>query len=258
MSPQQSSPQQQQQRQEPQQKKRRSLLVKIKDFAFVSTDDRHAGLGADVPKPNRVRVLNRFHRSRTASNGSHLSVSSIGTEEDGDGENEDEEGGLGEDGWGGFKWGFGRFSSWGFGRGGTSGRGDNSGEGSSASSASFPSKTDFARNFGEEAEEPDTYAYEDDEDEDDDEREYYDLGCGGSPHAPAEEEPLYPGLYRALYAFEPEGTAEMKLEEDQVVKVIGRGGGVGWAVVDRGGGGGHALVPESYLEVVRLDEDVGA
>lgn len=187
-----------------------------------------------------------------------MSVSSIGTEEDGDGENEDEEGGLGEDGWGGFKWGFGRFSSWGFGRGGTSGRGDNSGEGSSASSASFPSKTDFARNFGEEAEEPDTYAYEDDEDEDDDEREYYDLGCGGSPHAPAEEEPLYPGLYRALYAFEPEGTAEMKLEEDQVVKVIGRGGGVGWAVVDRGGGGGHALVPESYLEVVRLDEDVGA
>ena len=51
----------------------------------------------------------------------------------------------------------------------------------------------------------------------------------------------------------------MKLEEDQVVRVIGRGGGVGWAVVDRDAeemGMGHALVPESYLEVVRLDEEV--
>ena len=40
-----------------------------------------------------------------------------------------------------------------------------------------------------------------------------------------EEPPLLPGLYRALYAFEPEGTAEMRLDEDQVVRVIGRGGG---------------------------------
>jgi hypothetical protein len=91
-----------------------------------------------------------------------------------------------------------------------------------------------------------------------------------------------PGLYHALYACEPEGTAEMKLEEDQLMHVIGHGGGVGWAVVDQGGVGvglgavgvgvrmgmgggvgvgmetvGHALVPESYLEVVRLDEDLG-
>jgi hypothetical protein len=84
-----------------------------------------------------------------------------------------------------------------------------------------------------------------------------------------EEDALYPGLYRALYAFEPEGTAEMRLEEDQVVRVIGRGGGVGWAVViDEKGTAEeaeaegvasdlvapkHALVPESYLEPVRLD-----
>jgi hypothetical protein len=92
-----------------------------------------------------------------------------------------------------------------------------------------------------------------------------------------EEEPLYPGLYRALYPFEPEGTAEMRLVEDQVVRVVGRGGGVGWAVVvvPDGVDGGvvvapvdgdeeedekkkttttrHALVPESYLELVQLD-----
>jgi hypothetical protein len=67
-----------------------------------------------------------------------------------------------------------------------------------------------------------------------------------------------------MYAFEPEGTAEMALEEDQIVRVMGRGGGMGWAVVvddreraDRPKGGGEgkeklALVPESYLELVRL------
>lgn len=73
-----------------------------------------------------------------------------------------------------------------------------------------------------------------------------------------EEEPLYPGLYRALYAFEPEGTAEMALEEDQIIRVVGRGGGVGWALVldERAGQGDnikHALVPESYLEPIRFD-----
>ena len=76
------------------------------------------------------------------------------------------------------------------------------------------------------------------------------------------QEPLYPGLYRALYAFEPEGMAEMALDEDQIVRVVGRGGGIGWAVVvdERGGDEvgekvqvKHALVPEGYLEAVRLD-----
>lgn len=219
-----------------------------------------------MPRPNRVRVLNRFHRSRSASNASHLSVSSTSSTQD-DGEEEEEEGsaGLGEDGWGGFKWGFGRFSSWGFGRGAAAvgiGGGGGAGDGSSAS-ANFPSKTDFARNFaGGEAD-----AYRDDEDDDDD---YYDDDDEDSfASSPSDEEPLYPGLYRALYAFEPEGTAEMKLEEEQVVRVIGRGGGVGWAVVERRWGAdgvgaaaeeeeklpAHALVPESYLEVVRLDEE---
>ena len=40
------------------------------------------------------------------------------------------------------------------------------------------------------------------------------------------ERTLVPGQYRALYAFELEGTAETVLEEDQIVRVVGRGGGV--------------------------------
>jgi hypothetical protein len=68
-----------------------------------------------------------------------------------------------------------------------------------------------------------------------------------------------------LYAFDPEGTAEMALVEDQIVRVIARGGGVGWAIVERayengvgvGAVGleaaGQALVPESYLEPYQLD-----
>ena len=49
----------------------------------------------------------------------------------------------------------------------------------------------------------------------------------------------------------------MALEEDQLVKIIGKGGGVGWAIAIVEGAdadereGGHALVPESYLEFVR-------
>ncbi|KAG6860574.1 hypothetical protein C0995_009719 [Termitomyces sp. Mi166 len=97
-------------------------------------------------------------------------------------------------------------------------------------------------------------------------REEMDLNFGGAGEEEYEdeggevEEPLYPGLYRAAYAFVPEGTAEMALVEDQVVRVVGRGGGVGWAVVvdenaglSEDGEPRHALVPESYLEVVRLD-----
>jgi len=97
--------------------------------------------------------------------------------------------------------------------------------------------------------------------------------------------PLPPGIYVALYDFEPGGTAEMVLVEGQEVRVVGRGGGVEWAVVIREKGdastaGGQAtgegavrvevsaegkegvageeeyvLVPESYLRVVREDDD---
>ncbi|KIK65224.1 hypothetical protein GYMLUDRAFT_39587 [Collybiopsis luxurians FD-317 M1] len=82
-----------------------------------------------------------------------------------------------------------------------------------------------------------------------------------------ESGPLSPGLYRALYAFEPEGSREMALQEQQIVRVVGRGGGVGWAVVVVDGVDEQgkkrmsqkdrqlALVPEGYLEPIALDED---
>jgi hypothetical protein len=84
----------------------------------------------------------------------------------------------------------------------------------------------------------------------------------------AEEEPLYPGLYRSLYSFDPEpGSSEMALAEGQIIRVVGRGGGPGWVVcvveesenegdLEEGEEEGekHALVPESYLELVEVDE----
>ena len=69
--------------------------------------------------------------------------------------------------------------------------------------------------------------------------------------------PLPSGSYRALYVFEAVGDAEMGLEEGQIVNVTGKGRD-GWAVVydtREGKEGGHALVPESYLELVQLASD---
>jgi len=68
------------------------------------------------------------------------------------------------------------------------------------------------------------------------------------PGADQEPEPFIPGMYRAMYAFIPEGPSEMALEEDQLVSVLGRGGGSGWVVVAKDNQGGQALVPEGYLE----------
>ena len=122
-----------------------------------------------------------------------------------------------------------------------------------------PTKSDFDRNFDMSASADydndgnGQYGYDDDEySQDDDGGEY-----------PDPDTPLVPGLYRALYAFEPEGTAEMALVEDQIVRIIGRGGGVGWAIAVREGDSGsegevgekHALVPEGYLELVKADGD---
>jgi hypothetical protein len=144
--------------------------------------------------------------------------------------------------------------SWGFGRGKEN---DSSSSLSSANSPSqsggvvdTPSKIDFALNFdvaSSPMEEKQTIfgegcaAAEDDEDG---EYDYEEQEDGG---------PLFPGKYRALFAFEPEGTAEMEMKEDQIVNVVGRGGGVGWAVVEKDDGG-YALVPESYLELVELKQ----
>ena len=47
----------------------------------------------------------------------------------------------------------------------------------------------------------------------------------------------------------------MELAEDQIVRVLGRGGGVGWAIVIRESDGSQALVPESYLELIQADDE---
>ncbi|TFY55905.1 hypothetical protein EVJ58_g7955 [Rhodofomes roseus] len=196
-------------------KKRKSFLVKIRDFAFPRGDDRHVGKGVDVPRANRVR------RS-TASTSSTSSASGIP-------EDEPEPG----SGWGSFRWNTLSAHLWPH---------DTARDSVASSGTGGPSRTDFERNFDVSSpseEVPDPY-----EEEEYDE-EYV---------QPGEDGPLVPGLYRAMFAFEPEGTAEMALVEEQVVRIISRGGGVGWAVVEKEDGG-HALVPESYLELVQADED---
>ncbi|KAI0368401.1 hypothetical protein BV20DRAFT_1053996 [Pilatotrama ljubarskyi] len=200
------------------QPKRRSLLFKIRDFAFDPSDERHVGRGPDVPRANRPRQ--RWSTYSTASSSSATSSRADGDE---DNTGEDARGS-----WGSYRWNTlnTRFS-WEAGQG--------------PDGAGAPSRTDFERNFdvsSPTAEVGDPY-------ESDDSRE-------NDGEGQVEDGPLLPGLYRALYAFEPEGTAEMALEEEQVVRVVGRGGGVGWAVVEKEGGG-HALVPESYLELVEAD-----
>jgi len=206
-------------------------LVKIRDFAFPDEDVRHTGTGPLTPRPNR-------RLQRPLSTWSASSASSAGSEDN-------------DDGAGGSSY---PFSSWGLGRLGWFGmRGTDN---SSAGVGDGPSQGDFARNFAgmesHEYEIDDAYeSLDDDDDDDDNGSDGYGVGARGENG----EHPLLPGLYRALYAFEPEGTAEMALEEDQIVRVIGRGGGVGWAIVARGGDEGHALVPEGYLELVSLDRD---
>ncbi|KAF9037059.1 hypothetical protein BJ165DRAFT_573689 [Panaeolus papilionaceus] len=225
------------------------VYIKIRDFGFSADDDRHRGMGDDVPKANRVARVNRklamAPSVRARRRESEMSWGSGAGSSASENEGEDDED------WGAASWG------WGAPRASHSyGYGAEASSSSTATNSGGASNPDFNRNFMEQDE-----GFEDgDEDED----------------VEAEEEQLYPGLYRALYAFEPEGTAEMKLEEDQIVRVVGRGGGVGWAVVVvpetegnvvvNGGVGvlvaegaqdgkavRHALVPESYLEPYMLE-----
>lgn len=201
--------------------------MKIRDFAFAKSDERHNGRGPDVPRPNRPR-----HRTSILS----VSSSSSSARDEVDEDLEDEQR---QQAWGPFRWNTLSNHFWGL-----------EAQGVGSGTGSGPSRSDFERNFDSSSsspgEEPEGEAFSIDPD---------DTGEGweGEPEI-NEDEPLLPGLYRALYPFEPEGTAEMALEEDQLVKVIGRGGGVGWAVVEQGEGG-HALVPESYLELVEVDQD---
>ncbi|KAH0839393.1 hypothetical protein J3R83DRAFT_107 [Lanmaoa asiatica] len=235
-------------------------LIQIRDYGFAPADPRFTGQGPHVPRANRPAVLARRLASSSGSTPTSSSEGHKGDDNDKDDyEDEDDEGegermdvdevqkmweevvDDGANGWSGF---FGR--AWGFGRA----SGAATGPDAISSGAAFPSRGDLDRNFGGEDVYEDMEIYEEGEAFSDEEGEG---DTGGEP-------PLFPGLYRALYAFVPEGTAETKLDEDQLVRVIGRGGGVGWAVVVKDGlrdTGIHALVPESYLELVRLDGEEG-
>ena len=212
--------------------------VKIRDFAFPDQDVRHAGTGPLTPRPNRrlQRPLSTWSASSTSSTGSN-----------------DDDGGPAGNAYGFSGWGLGRLGWFGARSNPSSGSGADT-DSSAAAAGDGPSQRDFARNFTDamspEYEADDPYESLDDDDDDDD---VDDDRLFGRAEERGDERPLLPGLYRALYVFEPEGTAEMALEEDQIVRVIGRGGGVGWAIVARGDHEGHALVPEGYLELVTLD-----
>lgn len=128
----------------------------------------------------------------------------------------------------------------------------------------FPLHTDFARNFSEEAVDSSLSA------SDDVDTDYYYSGDDGEG-ASAEEEPLEPGLYRVLYVFNPEGTRGCASRRTSSCVSWDAGVG-GWSVVVHHPPGGgkevpvaadeagfemerHALVPESYLELVKPDTE---
>jgi len=287
----------------PSRKHRRSTKIKIhiRDFAFKKSDDRYRGVGSDVPKPNRFARLNKklggskkvrpsSKRWSTASDSPGMAGSDGGGEakeskerrgffrtklfddedEDEDEDNDDDDVDDDNDGW--FKRGMGRFS-WAFGLSNSKKQVQLEEERPRkeavilADNESYPSRDEMEFNLGGE---DDTFEKKNpsdlvtrdigisDPDEIGGDLEHQGGGGGGG-----EEEELVPGEYRAVFAFEPEGTAEMRLIEDQVVQVVGRGGGVGWAVVvvPEGADGGvevspgirHALVPESYLEAINLN-----
>ena len=207
------------------------IYIKIRDFAFQRDDERFLGMGSEVPKPNRLGRMNRKLGPRPASG---ISVTSS---EGGDEDDDDED----DDGWG-WKGGWSMSAGWASRPPMQQVGGPNAADILDRDAhLARPSQSDLDRNFLG------------DEEEEDEEDEYFDASSREFDDEQSQE-PLYPGLYRALYSFEPEGAAEMKLVEEQVVRVIGRGqGGVGWAVVVDDDKGTHALVPESYLEPVQLD-----
>lgn len=199
--------------------------MKIRDFAFANSDERHMGRGPDVPRHNRPR-----HRTSVLS----VSSSSSSTQDDlGDDLEDDQR----QQAWGPFRWNTLSTHFWGL---------DTRSE---TAAEPGPSRSDFERNFDSSysspAEESEDHQFGSNGQEEEEWEDGADIN---------EEEPLIPGLYKALYTFEPEGIAEMALEEEQIVRVVGRGGGVGWAVVEKEGGG-HALVPESYLELLEAEQE---
>lgn len=70
--------------------KRPITYVKIRDFAYAAEDERHLGLGPDVPRANKVARLNRVLGTsrRMDSSGSWESISDDGNVDDDDDDGE--------------------------------------------------------------------------------------------------------------------------------------------------------------------------
>ncbi|KAJ2915993.1 hypothetical protein MD484_g4452, partial [Candolleomyces efflorescens] len=259
----------QQQQKNKKNKNQRTMYIKVKDFAFEEGDERFCGMGEDVPKCNRVGRMNRRLRGgrfgydpsaknpdgrRTFSQGSWSSFTSTdiyesdldaADEDEGDDDDEEEDDGM--NGWG-FSVGLGRLS-WGVPAASSSvnNAAGVGGGGGGEMQNGFPSRSDLDRNF---LDDDDSQPLEDQYSQDEDQQEEDEDDA---------EDPLYPGIYRALFAFTPEGTAEVGLREDQLVRVIKRGGGVGWAVVEMGWRASRELVEElrgsGELETYDNDND---
>ncbi|GAA5864190.1 hypothetical protein JCM1840_006695 [Sporobolomyces johnsonii] len=126
----------------------------------------------------------------------------------------------------------------------SSGSGAGFGEGGSGFSWGFVTShtSDFpASDFDEEG--PDAYGFHD---ADDQELEEDDAGLGE----------FVPGLYSAVYDFEPELETEMRIEAGEMVSVFERQC-AGWVqagrIVDNAFTGEVGLVPENYLALVEAD-----
>ncbi|KAJ6506171.1 hypothetical protein C8R47DRAFT_1192152 [Mycena vitilis] len=183
--------------------------ITVRDFAYPREDERHAGLGPDVPAAcDPARLARRLRGVARLSD-----YASGAGEEDVD------------DDWGGaFVWGRGRMAFGG--GGGSASAAREGGDGGGVGAA------DFARNFGDagfDEGEGEGEGYEDEGGEEDE--LYYAETYADVP----------PGLYRAQFLFEAIDGAEMDLEEGQLIHVLGSGatatpeGGDG---DDEGGGAG--------------------
>ena len=203
------------------------------------------GCGPDAPKVIKKLLKNHGPMDAGSRRESGMSESSVDSEA-----SSRRSSGFGS--WGAFRWASKLSGAWRL--GGSGGSGNGNGSRSSGAGGYTPSQQDFERNFDATA---DLDVVDSPADDDEYSSDYED-------EVEAEPEELLPGVYRALYDFDPEGTAEMGLKEGQMVKVVGRGGGVGWAIAVRAdaeagaetdeGENNWALVPESYLRVVKLDD----
>ncbi|EJU05928.1 hypothetical protein DACRYDRAFT_112756 [Dacryopinax primogenitus] len=69
------------------------------------------------------------------------------------------------------------------------------------------------------------------------------------------ERPFVPGLYRCLYDFIPEGTAELPMTAGHLYRIVSRCGPIGWVIMVNADGT-TGIVPEGYLTLERGEEDL--